>query len=112
MMRVVVVSLALLAVSPLALATYYDKEAGMLYNMHRNLDPSVGRYIESDPIGLRGGTNTYAYVNSDPLRFIDPLGLLKWTGNINTVGAFGGLGGQLLYFILRSECMCGKIVQV
>ncbi|MDZ4099922.1 MAG: RHS repeat-associated core domain-containing protein [Methylophilaceae bacterium] len=54
---------------------YYDKETGLHYNTHRDYDPSTGRYIESDPIGLLGGVNTYAYVGSDPLRYIDPRGL-------------------------------------
>jgi uncharacterized protein RhaS with RHS repeats len=44
------------------------------YNYFRDYDPSLGRYIESDPIGLRGGKNTYAYVASSPLMLTDPLG--------------------------------------
>ncbi len=45
---------------------YYDAETGLHYNYFRDYDPSVGRYVESDPIGLEGGRNTYAYVGNHP----------------------------------------------
>jgi RHS repeat-associated protein len=55
---------------------YYDVETGKHYNYYRDFDPSIGRYLQSDPIGLRGGRNTYVYVASNPLLQRDPLGLL------------------------------------
>ena len=53
---------------------YYDAETGHSYNMNRDYDPGTGRYIESDPIGLGGGVNTYAYALESPLRFSDLFG--------------------------------------
>ncbi len=54
---------------------YYDSETGLNYNYFRDYEPGTGRYVESDPVGLGGGINTYAYVNGAPLELIDPLGL-------------------------------------
>jgi RHS repeat-associated protein len=58
---------------------YYDAETGLLQNWNRDYDPVVGRYIESDPIGLRGGINTYAYTASKPLLNVDPSGLFLFS---------------------------------
>jgi RHS repeat-associated protein len=54
---------------------YYDRETGLHYNYFRNYNPSTGRYIQSDPIGLTGGLNNYLYSNANPINEIDPLGL-------------------------------------
>lgn len=57
---------------------YYDQETGLFYNYFRDYDPQTGRYIESDPIGLRAGINTYGYVGGNPVNWVDPYGLARF----------------------------------
>lgn len=75
---------------------YYDRETDLHYNVNRDYDPSVGRYIESDPIGLDGeDVNTYSFVGQDPVNWIDPYALdklercLQLKGDVNRNKEYG-----------------------
>jgi RHS repeat-associated protein len=51
--------------------------ADLYYNQYRDYDPTTGRYIQADPIGLAGDANPYSYANSNPVGMVDPMGLTK-----------------------------------
>ena len=66
---------------------HFDEETGeaitLSHNWHRTgacpglraEDPTLGRYLQSDPIGLAGGLNRYAYVGGNPVGYFDEMGL-------------------------------------
>ena len=56
---------------------YYDQETGLHYNYFRYYDPTTGRYVTPDPIGLDGGINLWAYTANNPTNWIDPFGLFQ-----------------------------------
>jgi len=68
---------------------YLDRESGLHYNYYRTYDSELGRYTQSDPIGLAAGLGTYPYVKNNPVRLIDPLGL--YTCVFVARGPSGGL---------------------
>ena len=53
---------------------YWDGETQTHYNFNRDYLPGVGRYIQSDPVGLDAGINHFAYANANPLSYFDSRG--------------------------------------
>ncbi|MED5547716.1 MAG: RHS repeat-associated core domain-containing protein [Pseudomonadota bacterium] len=52
-------------------------ETGLYHYKNRAYNPELGRFMQTDPIGVNGGMNLYAYVGGDPVNFGDPLGLAR-----------------------------------
>lgn len=55
----------------------YDSHIQLSYNYYRDYALNLGRYVQSDPIGLKGGLNTFAYVGSNPLGYTDRYGSIN-----------------------------------
>ncbi|MFA5073202.1 MAG: RHS repeat-associated core domain-containing protein [Nitrospirota bacterium] len=81
---------------------YFDAETGLNYNYYRDYNPVIGRYMEADPIGLRGGINIYDYVQANPINGFDLLGkcpeiailgVNRWSGSGNVTDK----NGKLIY---------------
>nr|WP_284692189.1 RHS repeat-associated core domain-containing protein [Pinirhizobacter soli] len=78
----------------------YDAENGTWFNRARDYDPSEGKYLQPDPLGLTDGSNPYQYVHGNPLSNVDPMGLCTCTGaarvrrgNPKLVGKGGAFNG-------------------
>gem|GEM_PF-3203187 len=81
---------------------YFDTESGLHYNYHRYYDPSIGRYLRADPIGLYGGINPFVYVHSDPINDVDPFGLIRGSRRYRSHGSSNPYAA-LEYHSLRRE---------
>jgi RHS repeat-associated protein len=78
---------------------YYDSEVALSYNTMRDYSAAWGRYIEADPIGLRGGLNPYRYASANPLRFMDPAGTDPQSIWGNPGQVIRSVGASVCYFL-------------
>ncbi len=76
----------------------FDIETSLHYNYFRDYDPRTGRYIQSDPIGILAGPNTYAYAMANPLTGFDPTGLDCVAIGESVSCSVPGTGGTMISF--------------
>jgi RHS repeat-associated protein len=53
---------------------WFQSESGLHQNWMRDYDPTTGRYLQADPLGLVAGMSVYGYANQSPMMFVDPNG--------------------------------------
>ncbi|HPF26762.1 MAG TPA: RHS repeat-associated core domain-containing protein, partial [Steroidobacteraceae bacterium] len=91
---------------------YFDIETNLAYNYFRDYDSAIGRYVESDPIGLKGGISTFGYAKQSPIMWFDPDGRCACSGgvwdqdrgDVSFSLALGGyIGGGRIYLTCRSN---------
>ncbi len=78
---------------------------GLYYYRNRYYHPAISRFVQSDPIGLAGGVNTYLYSKAAPTMYTDPLGLSP-TGGGSSSGSSGQCNDcQQTYFDCLANCI-------
>jgi len=73
----------------------YDRDTGLVRFGARDYDPSIGRWTNKDPIRFAGGLNLYAYVDNDPVNFVDSSG--RWLLQVGAALIGGAIGGVSAY---------------
>ncbi len=86
---------------------YADKETNLHHNAARDYWAEGGRYVQFDPIGMRGGINGFIYAYDSPLRYTDPTGLSVWLCVRKLSGAVPG-NHIYLWDDTRDRC-CGRV---
>jgi RHS repeat-associated protein len=81
---------------------WFQSESGLHQNWMRDYDPTTGRYLQADPLGLIDGASVYGYAGQSPLMNMDPTGqcfgpAIAWAP---VCAAVAWKGGQFLFYLL------------
>jgi len=71
---------------------WFQMESGLYQNWMRDYDPTTGRYMQADPLGLVDGASVYGYARQNPGRYVDPRGEFGIPGAI--IGGASSFGAQ------------------
>jgi RHS repeat-associated protein len=74
---------------------WFQSESGLHQNWMRDYDPTTGRYLQADPLGLVDGASVYGYARQSPMMYIDPRGELVWLVPVLAGAAVGMVAGYL-----------------
>ncbi|MEO1538074.1 MAG: RHS repeat-associated core domain-containing protein [Pseudomonadota bacterium] len=69
---------------------WFQSESGLHQNWMRDYDPTTGRYLQGDPLGLVDGASVYGYALQNPGRYVDPRGEQSFTGRGGGMSLPGG----------------------
>jgi RHS repeat-associated protein len=87
---------------------WFQLETGLAYNWHRHYDPTIGRYLQPDPLGYGGGRNLYAYAKGNPFAYVDRDGRNPFLAAV-AIGAITGAGTDLLIQLERQNWNFGCV---
>ncbi|RYG90076.1 RHS repeat protein [Loktanella sp. IMCC34160] len=76
---------------------WFQAETGLHQNWMRDYDPTTGRYMQADPLGLVDGASVYGYARQNPGRYVDPTGQCPWC----VAAALGFAFGAGVDFLLQ-----------
>ena len=68
---------------------WFQSETGLHQNWMRDYDPTTGRYMQADPLGLVDGASVYGYARQSPGRYVDPRGEFVFGAIFGAAGSFG-----------------------
>jgi RHS repeat-associated protein len=70
---------------------WFQSESGLHQNWMRDYDPTTGRYLQADPLGLVDGASVYGYVRQSPLSLTDPTGECPWCAVVVAAAVAGAV---------------------